>query len=328
MQNADLHLHLEGSLPVETAVRLGRSINHPWGLLTPAELRRTFRYDSFSEFLDRIRDMCRVIAAPGGLILACSSLSLFLRKCGISYAEVYVSPFIYMRWGATWAEVVQQCEAGFSTGEEQGGARCAVLLDTVRQLEAPAAHKILDSWESEPWPRAIGFGIGGEESIPLAAFTDVFARAREMGFRTVAHAGEGSHAGDVRAAIDVLGVDRIAHGIRAVEDEGLLRELAARRTPLDVAVTSNYRTRVVRNTPHPLRTLLDAGLNVSIGTDDPSLFRTWMQREIRVATRAATLSRHEIAQLAGNAVENSFASEAMKEVLRAELTERARIASR
>lgn len=323
-QNVDLHLHLEGSLPVEAAVRLARQIDHPWGSLSPAELRRTFRYDSFAVFLDRIRDMCRVIAAPGGLVLACSSLSLFLAKCGVSYAEVYVSPFIYMRWGATWREVVQQCEDGFAIGEEQGGARCAVLLDTVRQLEAPAAHRILDSWEAEPWPRAIGFGIGGEESIPLSAFRDVFQRAKELGFRTVAHAGEGSTAADVRAAIDVLHVDRIAHGIRAVDDPALLAELADRQIPLDVAITSNYRTRVVKALPHPLRQILDAGVRASVGTDDPSLFRTWMQRELRVAARAARLSDAELETLRRNAIDNSFAPEAVRQQLHIQLSERSR----
>ena len=322
--NVDLHLHLEGSLPVEAAVRLARQIDHPWGLLTPRELKRTFRYASFSEFIDRIRDMCRVIASPGGLGLACSSLSLQLAAEGVRYAEVYVSPFIYMRWGATWKEVVHQCEEGFAMGEDGGGAHCAVLLDTVRQLEPGAGHAILDAWESEPWQRAVGFGIGGEESVPLARFADVFERARSLGLRTVAHAGEGSHAGDVRDAIEVLQVDRVAHGIRAVSDPGLLADLSHRGTPLDVAVSSNYRTRVVTSLPHPLRPLIDAGIRVSLGTDDPSLFRTSMQREVRVARRAANLTESEIRQLARNAIDNSFAPDSLKASLHRDLTARRR----
>ena len=318
-QNVDLHLHLEGALPAADAVRVAAANGHPWGSLDARTLRRSFRYQSFHDFLATIREMCSVIASPGGLEAASAAVSRECAAAGIEYAEVYVSPYIYMRWGSEWQEVVDRCEEGFLRAESAGGARCAVLLDTVRQWTPSATSEMLDAYERAPWKRVIGLGIGGAETYPLEEFADTFARARDLGLRTVAHAGEGTGSGDVRTALDVLKVDRIAHGIRAVEDPLLLEQLAESAVPLDVAITSNYRTHVVRTVPHPLRRLIDAGVRTSIGTDDPSLFRTTIQRELRAAQRAAQLTDVELATLARNAIEHSFAEPALKETLRRNL---------
>lgn len=321
-QNVDLHLHLEGSLPVEDAVRIAADAGHPWGMLEAKTLRRSFRYRAFNEFLATIREMCSVVAAPGGLEAAAAAVSRESGRFGVRYVEVYVSPYIYMRWGARWEDVVRRCEEGFASAEQAGGARCAVLLDTVRQWTPEATTEMLNAYERQPWSRVIGLGIGGAETYPLEEFRDVFARARALGLRTVAHAGEGAGFADVRVALDVLRVDRIAHGIRAIDDPRLLSDLSRTGVPLDVAVSSNYRTHVVRTVPHPLRRLLDAGVRVSLGTDDPSLFRTNIRREMLAARRAAQLSEREIRALSRNAIEHSFASDSLKRELRADLDRR------
>lgn len=311
-QNVDLHLHLEGSLPAEDAVALAQTADHPWSALSARALKRSFRYRSFDDFLATIRDMCRLLASPDALRSASRSISLALARQEIAYAEIYVSPYVYMRWGIPWDELTGACEEGFADGEAESGATCAVLLDTVRQWSPSAGHEILNAWEKQPWKRAIGFGLGGAESHPLNEFADLFERARSCGLRTLAHAGEAGGASDVRVALESLRVDRIAHGIRAVDDPSLLRELADRGVPLDLAITSNYRTRVVTDAPHPLRALLDAGVRVSLGTDDPSLFRTQLSKELRVARRAASLSPAELLFLARNAIDHSFATTELK----------------
>lgn len=318
----ELHLHLEGSLPVKTAVAIAKMRHHPWGLLTPSQLRRQFSYASFDDFLAAIREMCRVLADPAALRRAAKELSLELRCHDVEYAEVYTSPYIYVRWGLDYSDVLMAVDEGFAEGEAEGGARCMILLDSVRQWGADAAHVVLDGFEATGAPRVIGFGLGGEERVPLADFGGVFERVRALGLRTVVHAGEGTNARDVWDAIDVLGVDRVAHGIRAVDDAELMRVLADRRIPLDVAITSNYRTRVVTANPHPVRQLVDAGVVVTLSTDDPSLFRTSMSREYARAKRWGALTDAELREIAINGIEASFASELEKETLRFSLASR------
>lgn len=318
---SELHLHLEGSLPVKAAVEIAKMRSHPWGLLTPAQLRRRFSYASFDDFLAAIRDMCRVLADPWALERAARELSLELRCHGVHYAEVYTSPYIYVRWGIEYSKVLEAVDRGFETGEAAGGASCAILLDSVRQWGSDAAHVVLDGLEQSDAKRVIGFGLGGEERIELGMFRDVYDRARALGLRTVAHAGEGTNAADVWKAIDDLGVDRIAHGIRAIDDPKLMRALADRRIPLDIAVTSNYRTRVVRETPHPIRQLFDAGIMVTLSTDDPSLFRTSLSREYHRARRYAGMTEQELRVVALNGIDASFAADERKRDLHEALAE-------
>ncbi|MGK2858591.1 MAG: adenosine deaminase [Thermoanaerobaculia bacterium] len=318
---AELHLHLEGSLRAESAVELARARNLPWGELTPLQLRRKFRYASFTDFLLAVRDMAQVLCSYEALERASRELSGSLAAIGVRYAEVYVSPQIYAHWGLDAAEALLAADRGFATGESEGGARCAILLDSVRQWGAGPAHAVLDAFERSRCARAIGFGLGGDETTPLAQFEEVFARVRSLGLRPIVHAGETGTAGDVRTAIRTLGVERVAHGIRAVDDPELLAEIRERGIALDVCLTSNYRTGAVRGA-HPIRRLLDAGIAVTLSSDDPSLFRTDLARELRLARRVFGLSASELATIASNAIEHSFAPEQTKVTLRAELARR------
>jgi len=317
---AELHLHLEGSLRAESAVAIARERGLPWGELTPRELRRRFRYRSFTEFLLTVRDMAEVLAAYDALERAACELSTSLSAAGVLYAEVYVSPNIYPRFGLDGAEALLAADRGFAAGEKAGGARCAIVLDSVRQWGSDAASAVLDAFERSGCTRAIGFGLGGDEASPLAPFEETFARARALGLRSVVHAGEVSNAGDVRAAIGTLKVERVAHGIRAVDDRALLEEIRDRGIALDVCLTSNYRTGAVRGA-HPVRQLLDAGIAVTLSTDDPSLFNTDLPHEFRLARRFG-VSQAELATIAGNAIEHSFAPDAEKRSLREALAVR------
>jgi len=317
----ELHLHLEGSLHLASAVEMAAMQNHRWGVLSVPQLRKSLRFESLNDFLSNVREMCTVIASPEGLQRTARELSLFLAKHGVRYAEVYCSPFIYVRWGMDYHVALDSMDQGFEEGEAQGGASCRILLDTVRQWGPEAADVVLGKYLERPIARVVGFGIGGAEIIDLAEFAPVFDRAREAGLRTVTHAGESGGVEDVWKAIDVLKVDRIAHGIRSVDDPKLLRTLAERRIPLDVAVTSNYRTASVRGA-HPLRQLIDAGVVVTLSTDDPSLFRTDPERELRRAVRFANLTPEETLRITRDSIECSFAPEPVKDSLRAELASR------
>lgn len=307
----ELHLHFEGSLSIDSSIELAAARGLPWGRLTRRELRKQFRYDDFPSFLMAVKSMAEVLCSIEALERNARELSGFLAGHGVEYAEVYVSPYIYVWWGLDGVEVMQAVERGFSSAEEEGGARCAILLDSVRQWGAEAAERVLDLHESLPLTRVVGFGLGGEESVPFEEFRGAFDRARSLGLHTVVHAGEAGDPEDVAKAIDMLGVERIAHGFRALDDPGVLSRLVASRIPLDLAVTSNYRTGVVSG-PHPIRRLLDQGVPVTLSTDDPSLFRIDLPREYRRVQRLCGLSEDELREIARNGVRYSFAGDDLK----------------
>lgn len=322
----ELHLHLEGSLSIESAIAIAAMREHPWGKLTPKQLRLRFRYASLNDFLGCIREMCQVLSALDALERASFELSLFLAKHGARYAEVYASPYIYVRWGHDYCDVLRAIDRGFARGEAAGGARCTILLDSVRQWGPEAAMIVLEGCEAAGVTRVVGFGMGGEEIVPLETFLPAYEKARRLGLKTLVHAGEEAGVTDVWKAVDVLGVDRIAHGIRAVNDPALMRVLRDRAIPLDLAITSNYKTAAVRG-PHPVRQLVDAGIIVTLSTDDPSLFRTNLVREYQRARRFGGIHREELWAIAANGIACSFASPEEKAMLHEELKRRRASAS-
>jgi len=323
--NTELHLHFEGSLSIDSAIELAAKRGLPWGELTASRLRRRFSYPDFHSFLMAVKGMAEVLCSLEAIERNARELSLFLANHGVSYAEVYFSPYIYVGWGLDGAEVMKAVERGFSVAENADGARCAILLDSVRQWGPDAANRVLDLHEATPLGRVVGFGLGGEESVPFTEFRAAFERARRLGLHLAVHAAETGDAADVGEAIDVLGVERIAHGIRAVEDRGVLTRLRESGVPLDLAITSNYRTGVVKG-PHAIRRLLDEGIPVTLSTDDPSLFRIDLPREFRRVRRVCGVSEEELHEIARNGVRYSFADELTKARLLAELERRLSVA--
>jgi aminodeoxyfutalosine deaminase len=318
---AELHLHFEGSLSIASAIELAAKRNHPWGELTAPELRKRFRYDGFGSFLMAVKGMAEVLCSIEALERNARELSCFLARHGVAYAEVYVSPYIYVAWGLDGNDVMQAVDRGFAAAEAEGGARCAILLDSVRQWGPEAAERVLDLHESTRLDRVAGFGLGGEESVPFEEFRGIYDRARALGLHTLAHAGEAGNPADVAKAIDMLGVERVAHGFRALDDPVALGRLRASGVPLDLAVTSNYRTGVVRGA-HPIRRLLDEGIPVTLSTDDPSLFRVDLPREYRRVRRLCGVSESEAREIARNAVRFSFADSRARAALLEELEHR------
>jgi len=319
--NTELHLHFEGSLSVESAIELAAERDLPWGRLTPSELRRQFVYPDFDSFLLAVKGMAEVLCSLPALRRNAMELSHFLARHGVAYAEVYFSPYIYVWWGLDGVAALTAVDEGFAAAEVAGGAECAILLDSVRQWGPKAAQKVLDFHDETRLARVKGFGLGGQESVPFEEFRDAFDRARKLELRTVVHAGESGDPWDVARAIDVLGVERIAHGIRSLEVPEVFSRLLSSGVPLDLAVTSNYRTRVVEGV-HPIRRLLDEGVPLTLSTDDPSLFRIDLPREYRRARRICDISEDELKEIARNGVRYSFADESQRRKLSEQLEQR------
>jgi len=283
----ELHLHLEGAIPGATLVRLSSRRPAPiFPDLASVRARRR-ALGSPEAFFAFYRDVCRQIRSAADYALVARALTGRLRRERIRHAEVYVSPAVAEKLGLDWREVQGALEAVFAAHEAAGHGRVLVLLDVVRHWGPESADRVLDLAARNPWARAVGFGLGGEEAaFPARDFAEAFRRARRMGLMPVAHAGEWAGPDAVAGTLEHLAPVRLAHGIRAAEDGALLKLLARRGVVCDVCPTSNLATgAVARGAVHPVRRMLAAGVPVTLGTDDPGIFGTTLFGEFRRVAR-------------------------------------------
>jgi adenosine deaminase len=311
---ADCHLHFEGCLPVATVERLAEKVRHPFAARRVFEERR-LAVSSVQRFLELYADVCRLFTGPDDYREAARDVARALAADGVRYAEIYVSPEIFARVGLEAAACLEAVAHGFEEGAAAGGARCAILLDTVRHWGPESAERVLDLYEKTPLSSIVGFGMGGDENaIPAAEFSGAYARARALGLKTSVHAGEWGGAQSVREALDSLRPDRLDHGIAAVGDPGLLARLAEEGTVLCVAPTGNVATGAVADfAQHPLPRLLGAGVRAALSADDPLLFATTTAREYRRVGGQMGLGQDLLRRLAENAWRAAFCSQSVRE---------------
>ncbi|HEV8376229.1 MAG TPA: adenosine deaminase [Candidatus Polarisedimenticolia bacterium] len=301
----ELHLHLEGSVTL-------RRIRTFWDRprrdpALPSHPSALYRHRSFAEFLRHFAQVTRVLRRPEDLACVTSDLCRHLKRQGVVAAEVFFTPVIFMRRGIPFLEMLDAMDETVAQERGRGGPAIGWILDGVRQWGAAGLETHLECARQAPG-RILGIGMGGDErSIPASEFAELFAEARRMGLRTVAHAGEFEGPRSVWEAVEVLGAERIGHGIRASEDRVLLGFLRRRRIPLEVCPTSNIRTKVVRHwRDHPLPVLVKAGLRVTVNSDDPALFRTSLSSELRLLDTRFKISRRGIRKIEEEAVRASF----------------------
>jgi adenosine deaminase len=303
---AELHLHLEGAVRPATLVRLARRAGSP---LFPdaAAVRARRRFDGLPGFLALYRDVCRLLGGPEDFALLARDLTARLCRERIVYAEVYVSPAIVERLGFDWPAVRDAVERVFASHERRGRGRVRVLLDAVRHFGVDAAHRVLDLHARHPWPRAVGFGLGGDElAFPARDFAPVYRRLAGLGLAPVVHAGESGGPDSVAEALRWLKPRRIAHGIGAAGDPALVRRLARSGVALDVCLTSNEATGAFPLSRHPVLPLLRAGVTVTLATDDPGLFGTTLLGEYRKLARLGA-TRRELAAVRAAGFRAAFA---------------------
>ena len=307
LPKAELHLHLEGS--IRPAVASALAARHGMKL-AEEEVGRRYAYTNFAEFLDAFKWVTSFIREPGDFALIAADLAEQLLKQNVVYAEVTLSVGImFLRQQqpeANFAAIVRATEPF-----EKRGLRLNWIFDAVRQFGAEAAMRVVQSARRCGSRRIVAFGIGGDElSLATKEFRGVYERAEEYGFHRLIHAGEIGGPEKIREAIEILGVERIGHGIAAIHDVGLMETLAERNIPLEICPTSNLRTGALdvqlgksaaTIEEHPLAEILRRGVAVTIATDDPAMFHTSLEEEYRNAWRIG-LTEEEMAGV----VENGF----------------------
>jgi adenosine deaminase len=233
-------------------------------------------------------------------------------RAGIRYAEVHIT---------TAARPFPCLLEAVDEASQQRDIVLRFIVDIPRTFPIEVGFAMLEG--SKGVPDVVGIGLGGsEQGFPPEPFAPLFAEARQRGLRSMPHAGEDAGPESIRGAINALKAERIMHGVRAVDDPGLLADLAHQRIPLAVCPTSNVLLGVAPSLEeHPLRRLWEAGIIVSVNTDDPGYFDCDLTGEYAIAGRLLDLDREGYGELALNSVESSFAPDGLKEQLRNEIAD-------
>jgi len=290
MPKAELHLHLEGSVEPETLHELDPS--------TPLEeFRALYRYADFDAFLKAFAAIGKRLRRPEDYALITRRLLERLAAQNVQYAEIIVSAGVVLWKGQEFAPIFD----AIRDAAQGSPVEVRWILDAIRQFGPEKAMQVAKLAAERVDRGVVAFGIGGSEARgPAEWFTEVFAFARGAGLHLTAHAGEGTHPQSIWAALE-LGAERIGHGIAAAGDRALLRHLRERDIPLEVCITSNLVTGVVKRIEeHPVRQLFDAGVPIVLNTDDPAMFGCTLVGEYRLAAARFVFSEAELRGIAEN----------------------------
>lgn len=330
LPKAELHLHLEGSIRPDIALTLAARakvpIRHPRdgrALVTSDEFHDVFQFQTFGDFLRLYVQISGCLGRADDFALIVDDLAQRLVEQGVRYAEVTFTPWTHVARGVEPAEIHVGLAEGLAMARDRGVA-LRWVFDVVRSTPDQAEPTVSFAMEHErQQPGAVvGVGVGGPEAgqFEMAPIVAAFAKARSAGFKSLPHAGELAGAESVRFALEALQADRIGHGVRCLEDASLVDELRDRAIPLEVCPTSNVCLGVASSlAEHPLPALMDAGVAVSLGSDDPTFFNTDLCREYVGCAQAYGWGPNELRSLARAAIEHSFMDDTLAQAMLAEL---------
>lgn len=324
LPKVELHVHLEGSMPAETLFDLAR--RHEVGDIpdTLDKLRSWYAFTDFPHFVEVYLASVRTLREEEDFALLASVVAERLAAQNVRYAEVHVSLYTHLMRGVPATVVFDGIERARRDAERDHGIRLRWIPDFPADFGLESAEATVDAVLRHAPPSVVGFGVGGVET-PLEQYAGVFGRARAAGLASLPHAGEHGGPERVREALDALGAERIGHGIDSMRDKALVARLAEGQIPVDVSPTSNVCTRAVdRIEEHPLPSMLDAGLLVTLNSDDPTMFGTDLTHEYRTAHRLG-VGADGLVRLAANGVHASYLGAAHRRAL---LTEIAGVAAR
>ncbi len=308
MPKVELHLHLEGSIESQTLLDLAAHNNVEIPAQNVAGVERLLRYRDFSEFLTVYMALVRAVISGEDFERLAYELGIHLARQHVRYAEVMVSPMQHILRDVDMLEAIAGTAAGFARARKETGLRVLLAFDFGRQYGPDKAWHVLEVACAAKPHGVVAWSIGGNEiGHPPEPFAEVFAAARNNGLKLMAHAGEVVGPASVWGAVDALQVARIGHGIRAIDDPRLIAHLRERGTVLDISPSSNLYTGAASSWgAHPLRRIYDAGVTVTINTDDPTFFHTTLTNELKLVVQHFGFTADDLVTVTRNAVFGSF----------------------
>ena len=312
LPKAELHLHIEGTLEPELMFKLARRNGIRLPYANTDEVKRAYKFSNLQSFLDVYYRACSVLIHEQDFYELAAAYLARARSQGVRHVEIFFDPQTHTARGVQFETVVRGIARALNEVRQLGITSHLIMCflrdrpvdDAMATLEQSLAH------------RDVIFGVGldsAEVGNPPRKFRDVFERAISAGFRAVAHAGEEGPPEYIWQALDVLGAERIDHGVRCLEDRRLVQRLEADRVPLTVCPFSNVKLRVVETLEHhPLARMLDHGLCATVNSDDPAYFGGYVGENLAGAAKALELDDGAIVQLARNSFEASFLEDAAR----------------
>ncbi|GAA5154633.1 adenosine deaminase [Nocardioides marinquilinus] len=321
LPKAELHVHHVGSASMRIVGELAE--RHPGTVPSePEALRAFYEFRDFAHFIEVYLAVVGLIRTPEDVRLLTYEVARDLAAQNVRYAELTCTPFTSTQQGIAIEGYTEAIEDARVAAERDLGVVLRWIYDIPGESGVPAADATL-RYALDHGPEAlVGFGLGGpEQGVPREWFVPHFEQARAAGLHSVPHAGETTGPDTVWDALRLLGAERIGHGTSSVHDPALLAHLAERAIPLEVCPTSNIATRAVASLEeHPLPRFVEAGVVITINSDDPPMFDTSLNREYEVAAELLDLDELGLAHLAQAAVASSFAPDDVKRRLHDEIT--------
>ncbi len=317
---AELHVHLEGSIQPATLLALARRN----GVALPAEtvegLREWFTYRDFGHFIVVYVAITRCLRTAADYELIVYELGAELARQSARYAEVTFTPSTHRRLGVPEDTFLAGLSHGRQRAREELGVEMSWVFDVARGMSPADCDYTVDVAVAARSEGVVALGLGGPEAgYPPEGYVRQFDRARLAGLHSVPHGGEMAGPESVWGALRALGAERIGHGVRSIEDPALVAHLAAERVPLEVCPTSNVRLGVYPSlAAHPLRRLVEAGVVITIGSDDPPLFGTTLGDEVATLAGAFGLDAPACDDVLLNGVRASFLPPERKREVEAE----------
>lgn len=318
---AELHCHLEGTVEPGEARLLAE--RHRIDISKVLDEAGRYKWTTFGEFLTVYDAVSEVIRTAEDYYEITYAYFTRMAARGLIYGEVFVSPAHAGRFGLSYPALIDAVASAMKAAEADAGVVGRIIVTGVRHYGAEHVADVAKAASDHPHPYVTGFGLAGDEAFGRNAdFARSFAIARDAGLGLTAHVGEILGAASIHDALDHLGVTRLGHGVRAIDDPSLLAELAERGVVLEVCPTSNVAIGLYPSiAAHPVKALVEAGQTVSLNSDDPAFFGVDLADEYRLVAEAHGFDQAALRAFTKNAIEAAFCDSQTRARLRARLDE-------
>lgn len=314
LPKAELHLHIEGSLEPELMFKLAKKnqIDIPYKDID--DVRRAYNFTNLQTFLDIYYAGANVLITKDDFYELTWEYILKCVEDNVIHTEIFFDPQTHTARGVAFETVLSGIKEALSDAKAQFGITSCIIMCFLRHLSQDDAFATLE--EALPFKDdIIGVGLDSSEiGNPPSKFKDVFKKAKEEGFKLVAHAGEEADFSYIYEALDVLGISRIDHGVQSINSPELMQRLKEEQIPLTVCPNSNIELKVFDHyQEHNIKQLLDFGLNVSVNSDDPAYFKGYLNQNFINICENLPLTEKDVIKLVKNSFNSSFISEALKQ---------------